>query len=147
MRECDIEFGVLPFPKYDKSIKQYSSNADATQGSVFAIPYTTDSDYASFCLEAISEASTDTSYTEYVETKCQYQNATDEDCARMMSLCSNNQIYDIGSFLFNESGELYYETANKTQRAGVNLYKRTFDSCKTAAQHKLDELIDAYENR
>jgi len=145
--DADLEFGILPNPKYDKSIKDYTSNSDISWGCVFAVPYTTDSDFAGFCLEAISEASTDTSYFEYIQTKCQYQDATDEDCARMMALCFNNQVYDVGAFLFTDSGELYYETFYKTQAAGVNLYKRTFDSCKQAAQIKLDELIAAYEDR
>ncbi len=140
-----LNFGILPNPKYDAAQEEYGSYPDVSLGSVLAIPYTVfDEDMAGFCLEAITEESTDTSYITYIDTKSKYQDAPDADCARMLDLCFENQIYDVGAFLFNGSNELYTRTAFDLQKKGVNLYKRLFDSTKKAAQSKIDELIVSY---
>lgn len=140
-----FDFGILPNPKYDTTQEDYCSYPDISLGSVLAVPYTVfDEEMAGFCLEAITEASTDTSYITYIDTKSKYQDAPDEDCARMMDLCFENQVYDIGAFLFNGSKELYTRTSNELQNQNINLYKRLFDACKSSAQSKIDELILSY---
>ena len=143
-RESKIDLGILPYPKYDVSQEQYCSTADSSLGAVLAIPFTVqDEDMAGFCLEAITEASTDTSYRTYIDTKCKYQDATDQDCAKMMDICFENQVYDIGSFLFYH--DLYKRTALDLMSKGKSsLYKSTFESYKTASQSKIDELIASY---
>jgi len=146
LRNSTIEIGILPHPKYEASQDVYSSSADNYLGAVLAVPYTVfDEDVAGFCLEAISEASTDTTYTTFIDTKCKYQDAPDKDCARMMDLCFENQVYDVGCFLFNGNDELYTRTAYDLQKNGVNLYKRLFDTYKKSAQAEIDALVDAYK--
>ncbi len=148
VQESTINFGILPNPKYDVDQEQYNSYPDIHHGSVIAIPYTVaDEDIAGFCLEALTEASSDTSYITYIETKCMYQDAPDADCARMMDLCFENQAYDIGAFLFSDSGELYAYVTENMQGTGANLYKRLFDTTKKAAQAELDELFENYTKR
>ena len=141
VRESTLEFGILPHPKYDASQDEYTSYPDVNLGSVLAIPFTVaDEDMAGFCLEAITEASTDTSYKTFIDTKCKYQDAPDKDCARMMDLCFENQIYDIGAFLFNSDDELYLRTSYDLQNKNMNLYKRLFDKYKNASQSEIDDL-------
>ena len=148
VQESTINFGILPNPKYDSDQEEYNSYPDIHHGSVLAIPYTVaDESVAGFCLEALTEASTDTSYVTYIETKCMYQDAPDKDCARMMDLCFENQAYDIGAFLFSDSGELYAYVTENMQATGANLYKRLFDTAKKAAQAELDELFEDYQKR
>lgn len=149
VRESTIEYGVLPNPKYETTQDNYYSYPDIGHGSILAIPYTvSDEDVAGFCLEAITEASTDTTYITYIETKCQYQEATDADCARMLALCFENQAYDIGAFLFSDRGELYNNLTERMQESpSASIYKRLFDSQSKACQSEIDELIENYSKR
>lgn len=144
----DVNFGILPHAKYDSDQEEYNSSPDVNCGSVLAIPYTVaDEEIAGYCLEAITEASTDTSYIAYIDTKCKYQDAPDEDCARMMDLCFENQRYEIGAFLFSDEGELYPFLADNMQTTGKNFYKRLFDQYKKSSQDELDSLIENYSSQ
>ncbi len=145
-RQSSLEFGVLPNPKFNSEQDQYCSYPDIGCGSVFAIPYTVyDDATAGFCLEALSEASTDTSYYTFIETKCKYQDAYDEDCARMMDICFNNPVYDVGAFC--DFGKLYTSTYRSLAKSTVNIYKRLYDTYKKPAQKEIDKLVADYGKR
>jgi len=139
----DIEIGVLPNPKYDSKQERYSTFPNIGGGSFFAIPYTADPAFATFCLQALTEASTDTTYTTYIDVKCKYQDAYDADCARMLDLCFDGVVYDIGAFC--NFGELHINVVKTLQQMRINLYKRLFDENSKAAQIEIDEMIAAYE--
>ncbi len=150
MDDTGIAYGALPNPKFDSDQENYYVFPNVDFGSFLAVPYTVgDEEFAGYALEAITEESTDTSYTAYIDTKCKYQDAYDEDCARMLDLCFSSCTYDIGSFC--NFGGLYasLHTGGNTQYglAGLgsaNFYKRYFDTYKKAAQSDIDELIESY---
>ena len=150
MDETGIAYGALPNPKYDKDQENYYVFPNVGNGSFLAVPYTVgDEEFAGYALEAITEESTDTSYTAYIDTKCKYQDAYDKDCARMLDLCFSSCTYDIGSFC--NFGGLYASlhsggngNGGLAGLGGANFYKRYFDTYKKAAQADIDELIDSY---
>jgi len=145
-----IDWCALPNPKLDSKQENYAVFPDFSNSCLLAVPYTvTDKEYAGFALEAVTEASTDTTYTAYIEIKCKYQDAYDEECARMLDLCFRSAVYDIGAFC--NFGDLFTSlySGNNYGLAGIgrNFYQRYFDSAKTAAQKDIDELIAEYEDR
>lgn len=140
LHQAEINIGALPNPKYDEDQERYNTFA---LGSLFAIPYTVfDTEETGFCLEALTEASTDTTYSAYIDTKCKYQDAYDEDCARMLDICFDGVVYDVGAYC--DFGKLYSTITYTMQKMGMNLYKRLFDQNKKAAQGEIDELVAAY---
>ncbi len=142
-----FEYGALPNPKYDEEQENYYVFPNIGNGSLIAVPYTVmDEEFAGYALEAITEESTDTSYTAYIDTKCKYQDAYDEDCARMLDLCFSSCTYDIGTFCnFGQLfGGLYSGQGSLAYLGNANLYKRYFDTYKKAAQADIDEVIAAY---
>jgi len=140
--QAEMSIGALPNPKYDSDQERYNTYA---VGSLFAIPYTVfDTEMTGFCLEALTEASTDTTYKTYIETKCKYQDAYDKDCARMLDLCFDGVVYDVGAFC--DFGELYSKVTYDLQKMKVNLYKRLYDQNRKAAQSAIDQLVEAYKD-
>lgn len=141
---CNVDFGVLPNPKYDVTQRSYYSYPDLYVGSVFGVPYTVcDEKMAGFCLEALTEASTDSSYVAFIDNLCNINEVVDEDRMRMLDLCFENQVYDMGALVFNGDNELYTDCYNIAKRR-LNLYKRLFDKYKKACQTELDQLIIDY---
>ena len=146
-----FEYGVLPNPKLDEEQENYYSFTHTTTGSFFAVPYTVfDEEFAGYALEAISEESTDTSYTAYIDTKCKYQDAYDEDCARMFDLCFRSCTYDVAAFC--DFGGIFTSLISGGDGGKGSLaylgkgsfYKRLFDSNKKAAQADIDEIVEIY---
>ncbi len=148
--DTGIAYGALPNPKLDAEQENYHVFPNVGNGCFLAVPYTVgDEEFAGYALEAITEESTDTSYTAYIDTKCKYQDAYDEDCARMLDLCFSSCTYDIGTFC--DFGGLYSALYSGGQKNGglaglgnASFYKRYFDTYKKAAQAEIDELIEAY---
>jgi len=148
--ESKVEYCALPNPKLDEKQKNYYVFPMPGHAGFLCVPYTVvDTEFVSFALEALTEESTDTSYTAYIDIKCKYQDAYDEECARMLDLCLTNPIYDIGTFC--NFGELFtdlYSGGNGGLAGlGKNFYQRYFDSAKTAAQKQIDELVTEYKKR
>jgi len=148
--DTGISYGALPNPKLDKKQENYAVFPNVSNTSFLSVPYTTvDRDFAGYALEAITEESTDTSYTAYIDIKCKYQDAYDEDCARMFDLCFRSATYDVG--VFCNFGDLFtsLHSGNGGGLAGIgrNFYQRYFDSAKTAAQADIDALVAEYESR
>ena len=149
--DTGISYGALPNPKLDSTQKNYNVFSNVDHGSFLAVPYTvSDEEFAGFALEAITEESTNTSYTAYIDTKCKYQDAYDEDCARMLDLCFSSCTYDIGTFC--NFGGLYSSlymggqgNGGLAALGGANFYKRYFDTYKKAAQADIDEIIASYQ--
>ena len=139
--DADINIGALPNPKYDSDQERYNTYAT---GSLFGVPYTAlDTEKTGFCLEALTEASTDTTYRTYIDIKCKYQDAPDEDCARMLDICFDGVVYDVGAYC--DFGKLYSKVTHDIQKKGINLYKRLFDENKKSAQSAIDELVETYK--
>jgi hypothetical protein len=68
--KVDFAFGVLPNPKFDEEQEDYYALPNLGNGSLFSIPATiVDTAFTGFALQALTEASVDTSYKAYIETK------------------------------------------------------------------------------
>ena len=101
---AEFEFGFLPNPKYDSKQELYHATPNLGNGCLMGIPTTvSDSEFATYALELISEKSVNTTYTAFVETKCKLQDAVDEDAAKCLDLIFNGMVYDLG-FVNNIAG-------------------------------------------
>ena len=141
--KCSFEFGSLPYPKYDSEQERYLTQINIENGSLFAIPYTVaDPDMVSFFLQAITEESTKTTYTAFIDTKCKVQDVYDELSAEMLDLTLQNVAYDIVAI--TDSG-MWGLIANNVPEFSTNIYKRLWDAKSSNAQTKIDSLIEMYQ--
>ena len=138
----DVEYGIVPYPKYDDTQENYYTHIYETL-TVFAIPINAGSQSESgIVLEALGAASYDYITPEYFETVLQYQNSQDVDSLEMINMARENisfnfgfvhsgAIGDIGSVLDNmKNGNYNFTSSWENRSKNWNL--------------KLSTLIDKY---
>ena len=133
----DFEYGILPYPKYDKEQPAYYTQFNYENGSCVGIPYTvSDVPFAGYALEAVTEASTKTSLEAFIETKCKLHHSYDQKCADMLDILYDNVVYDVGAML-NVGGAysviadvITYYPGNPLSR----LYEKKVDAANTAIE-------------
>lgn len=96
LRRCDVEFGILPFPKYNESQERYYSHMNEV-GGVIAIPTTCRNlDATGIVLEAMAAYSTQTLTPAYYDIMLISMNVRDDESEPMLEMIMNNRIYDLG---------------------------------------------------
>lgn len=101
-RDINLDFGLLPLPKYDEEQENYLTTVNMSTPYIF-IPITVkEPDKVGFALEALAEASTDITSIYY--SVCMESKYTrDEESYEMIELACKNIVYDSG-FIYNWGG-------------------------------------------
>ena len=138
-----FEYGVLPNPKYTEEQENYYCLPDTSNGSLMAVPSTISNvDKAGFGPQALSEESVETSYKDYIETKCKLQVAFDEDMSKCLNMIFDNIAYDIA--LINDYGGLRKVIQTDMIKESQNIYARMYDKYKKKATNQINKIKETY---
>ncbi len=134
----DLDYRVVPFPKYDEQQSEYYSLIDPWGAVLFGIPLTSeDPEFPGFMLEVLSGYSTDTSYKAYVETASKIKYVYDPTSAEMLDIIFRGITVDVG---------IMYNFANmvnpiyKLMTSSSFSYVSDFAKIKSAAQSKMETI-------
>lgn len=95
MRNCTVDIGILPPPKYEASQDAYYCYADGWCVNVYSIPSTNvNSADAGFILEAMAADSKNNLTPAYFNVVLTDKYARDEQSVRMLDLILNSQVMD-----------------------------------------------------
>ena len=144
LAQSDIDYGVLPFPKYDENQKDYITIPDPYASALFAIPVSSeDTDFAAFMLEAVSAASKYEVLPYYYEISTKTKYTQDEESAKMIDLIFSKTRYDLGG-IFNWGGiqTLFRETIPKS---GVNNFVSQYEKIENKIVTDMAKTIDLFE--
>ena len=148
MIEADIEYGILPLPKYDESQEKYLTTVQYDNSGAIGVPTTVDGDALEFTgiiLEALAEESHYTTLPAFIEGVFQVTKAPDAESADMLEMIfsSDNIVYDmfaaynIGNLNFAVAENLYqnhggnYVSVMEARRASIMAdYERVINSFK-----------------
>ena len=87
MRGYDVDFGIIPSPKYDEQQENYSHYLDRGCNLFYSIPVTSeDPDTAAYILEAIAAASRSYVTPAYYDVCLKSKYARDEESAEMLDI-------------------------------------------------------------
>lgn len=101
LRNYEVNFGIVPFPKYDKAQDKYYSLMHSGSSASFAIPRSVDQDELTMItsiIEAMAYHSVDTLTEQYYEINLKLKSAKDEQSAPMIDLILANRIYDLAYY-------------------------------------------------
>ena len=140
----DFEYSFLPYPKANASQDRYYSTPSGTTGAVVAIPYTvSDAAQSGFFLQALSEASTDTTLVAYYEIKCKIQNAQDQRASDMLDILFESVRYDVGAMYdFGGLATMYTDFAKLKRNRFENQFDSRYQNALIAAQEIMDNFND-----
>ncbi len=94
MRDMEVDFGIIPYPKYTLEQKQYYSNNEG--GKYAFVPSVHQSPAeASMVIEAIASSSSEVFYA-YYDKSLKGKGTRDEESLEMLELISDTRVLDIG---------------------------------------------------
>jgi len=141
----DVDFGVLPFPKFDEIQENYVSFPDPFGSALFTIPISVqDVDFAAFVLEALSAESKYDVLPYYYEVSAKTKYTFDEESPKMLDLIFSGMRYDLG-IIYNWGGigDFIRDTI---PRAGVNNFVSNYASMETRVLTAIEKTVDLFKD-
>lgn len=143
-RDCDVNFGILPFPKYDEAQDNYYTN---DWGSLMCIPATVKNpEMVAMVIDYLSYISNETTIPAYYDITLVGKLARDDDSAAMMNIIFDNIVYDAGMnyFGFDENmQQLFYTFEKLVYRTGSTDFTSWYQKYASGAQAEIESFMDA----
>lgn len=112
MRESDINYGILPYPKYNEQQAEYYSPMAVYGNGFFSIPNSvsqSEHENITYVLEAMSYLGKELVLDEYYQRTLKRKRIADTESGEMLDIIFQNRIYDL-SVVFGWGG-IYYENS------------------------------------
>ncbi len=100
MRDMEVDFGIIPYPKYTEQQQQYYANNDGGKFAFVPATHTAPAD-ASMVIEALASTSGDV-YEVYHEKSLKGKSARDEESLIMLQMIDSGSVLDIGRTMWQE---------------------------------------------
>ena len=133
LREFDVDFGVVPFPKSEESQDRYYSPIDTAAASGIAVPKTqTDMEMTGIILDALSYESMNQLQPAFYNVNLTRKEVRDEESAEMLDLIFSNRTIDIGIvYDFGGVGNMLRRLVRKRNTDVVSAYAEIAEKCNT----------------
>jgi len=142
-RSYDVEFGILPSPKYDESQDRYYVVPTDDNCTAYAIPLTAeDPERTGAILEAMAEVSKYTLTPAYYEKTLKGKALRDVESEEMLDIILSQRWYDLGMF-FNW-GTMFTNICGQSRWAQGTFTSR-YESMEKKAQKQIDDYIEMIE--
>lgn len=140
LRNKDVNFGIVPYPKYDTDSKEYTSFV-TPYSNVMGIPGDcTDTYAASIITEALAAMGAEYITPAYYEALTTSPSARDEQSVTMLDMIIRNRSYDIGVFL-NSNG-IFSELIKNTNISPIDIYNDNLTSIEEELESSFRPLRD-----
>jgi hypothetical protein len=144
MRDMEIDFGVLPLPKFDEAQAEYYCTASTYNASAVCIPITNDRlDFVGFAIEAMAAESMYTVTEAYYDINFMNKNLRDEESIEMLKIILASCSYDLG-YMYNFGG--LTDIFAPIMRKNINTFTSDYEKKEASAQKAIDKLIESFMN-
>ncbi len=151
LNESEVNFGIVPMPKYDVNQDDYSSSGTVYWFKVVAVPLsnTDNLECTFFALEALAYYGQKLINPAYYEKVIKGQKVKDEESEKMLDLIFRNRTYDMSTVYDFGSGnsvmaQFYYSLlARKTENAIVSFYEQMESTYQEAIDKAVAALRDS----
>ncbi len=143
-REMEMDFGILPIPKYDEAQEEYHCLLSLGNATMFSVPKTvTDQNRTGIILEALSAESLYTLTPAYYDVTLKTKSARDEESAAMLDLIFASRAFDLGNMYSGLAG-LFNVAINLTSQGKTDLASGIEAQMKPA-QSGIDKLVESIQ--
>lgn len=144
LREMDIDFGLIPFPKYDSEQKNYGHFVHQTT-ALLSIPVSCKNieKIAPF-VEAMAYESMYTVTEAYYETALKGKYFRDPESREMLPIILSSRTFDLGStHMFDWGGiaSIFTSLLSKGSNAYASSYKKKIKAARTRLQKDVEKIL------
>ena len=145
-RDSSVEFGLVPWPKYDESLDKYYSFVDAGH-TMWVVPVTNpDVDRTGAVLEAMAYYGQKYIIPAYYDVSLQNKYLRDERSVDMLDYIKAGGVLDIGYYAHTQFGGSFantgYTLVNDTSLSFTTLYSANESSVKTLIDQSMKSYLD-----
>ena len=146
LRDAEITFGLLPYPKYDAAQAEYQS---MDWGGLQCIPTTVqDPEMVGAVIELLAYESGGTVIPAYYDVLLAGKLARDEDSVKMLDILFDTITYEIGGNYFGFSAgfnDLFYTLGNYVVMNGNSDFASLYAKNEKSAQQTIDKFYTALD--
>ena len=144
LRNTDVNYGFLPWPKYDESQAEYTSGMAPNHISLFCIPAIGDDEHVertSILIEALACGS-DIVMDGFYEKNLQGKSVRDDESYETLDIIFANKIFDLG-YYYNVGA--YRANMFTRFRDGQTTFASFYAENEVAAKKTIKEINDLYK--
>lgn len=141
-RDMDIDFGVIPWPKYEESMDKYYGKVDASCSLLIVPIVATDPTRTSIILEALAFEGYVSVIPTYYNVALTAKYTRDNESADMLDIIKQGKIYDLGYYC-NAVGELSSTGYNLSKMATPD-FASFYAKNERPAKKALEKMVKAY---
>lgn len=146
-RECEVDYGILPYPKFDETQKDYISN---DWGGLMAIPATAkDLEMIGEVVEMLAYFSGETTVPAYYNMQLGSKLSRDPETVEMLEIIFDSVVYDPGCNYFGREGgmnQLFYMVPNLIFKSKSSDFASFYAKNATSAQQQIDTFLSTFNN-
>ncbi len=143
MRTLDVNFGIIPFPKYDEAQTEYITPPHPYGNTLMSVPTTiTDPDRTGFILEAFAAKSAELVTPAFYEKTLVGKSVRDAESEEMLDLIFANKFYDIG--IFFAWGD-YKDNLMNSWNARKSDFSSLYEKHESAALKDIEKIAEYFE--
>ena len=144
-RTFDVDFGILPIPKYDESQEEYLSPVTTYGTDCISIPkIASNLERTAIIIEALSCESKYTVQPAYYEATLKGKTAKDEESTVMLDLMFANRTFDLG-YMYNWGGS--YDAIYALTKTNSTSITSTLKSIQVTAEREIAATVSAIMNQ
>ena len=141
-RDSEVDFGILPYPKYDAAQEDYGHLVSGFHTQFYCIPYTADPERSSAVSELLAYYGKEYLTPAYYEKTLCGKYIRDEESSEMLDIIFASHVFDIG---------IYYDIGGYFDEIGKHFETRSslstiYDTYKLSAQSKIDKINRSFAN-
>lgn len=143
MLDTDLDYGIIPLPKYDEAQEKYLTATQYILGTCISIPVTSSNiEMIGVLLEAFSAESMYTTLPVFIETVIKTKKAPDERAPLMLDILFDGIVYDVAA-AFNWGG-LQTLIANTIPKSGTNTFSSDYAAKEAKAFEEMQATVNMY---
>ena len=143
LRGMEIDFGVIPHPKFDENQDGYYTYSDG-HSSMMCIPKTMpDPDRFGIIIEALAYSSRNLVLPAFYDISLNTKFTRDEESSEMLDIIINNRIFDIGYVYNDNTGSLGFIINELIQRKSIT-FASEIERKESRALTALEKLIENF---
>jgi hypothetical protein len=144
LRQTEVNFGIVPYPKYDQSQPDYRPSVGGIFLPIICVPKTnSDLENTSIFMEAFAEEGSKTIVPAFYDNILMYRMARDEESTEMLQYIFGNIHYDTGKiFNFGDISSTLagFDTSANRRTTVASMVERNLSRWETAIERLVDEV-------